>query len=473
MIREVSRTTRFAGAVLVLLGAMCARPAAGQGTIADELRTKIDAAVTDVLTKTGAPSASIALVAEGRIVYTHAYGLANLESKTPATPGMRYSIGSVSKQFTSSAILLLAEEGKLSLDDRVARWLPDLTRAGEVTIRQILSMTSGYQDYWPQDYVMPPMLKPVTAQAILDEWARKPLDFEPGSRWQYSNTNYVIAGLIVEKASGIPLLEFLSKRIFGPLAMKTVSDIDSAPLGSNDPARYLRFALGPPRLAPKEGKGWLFAAGELAMTADDLARWDVSMIDRTVLHPASYREMQTDMRLTNGAGTRYGLGVQVQMTGGRRLIAHGGEVSGFTAENQVYPDDRAAVVVLVNLDASNASGQIATRLSGLLFESMHTAGSAMLERARSVFTGLQRGQIDRSLFTVNANAYFDDAALKDFAASLGPLGAPVEFAEQSRSLRGGMTFVSYRIRGSQATVVATTFVTPDGKLEQFQVAPQE
>ena len=179
------------------------------------------------------------------------------------------------------------------------------------------------------------------------------------------------------------------------------------------------------------------------------------------------------MRLTNGAGTRYGLGVQVQMTGGRRLIAHGGEVSGFTAQNQVYPDDRAAVVVLVNLDASNASGQIATRLSGLLFESMHTAGSAMLERARSVFTGLQKGQIDRSLFTVNANAYFDDAALKDFAASLGPLGAPVEFAEQSRSLRGGMTFVSYRIRGSQATVVATTFVTPDGKLEQFQVAPQE
>src|SRR6187200_2158362 len=120
MIRENSRATRFASAVLVLLGAMCARPAAGQGAIADELRTKIDAAVTDVLTRTGAPSASIALVAEGRIVYTHAYGLANLESKTPATPGMRYSIGSVSKQFTSSAILLLAEEGKLSLDDRVA-----------------------------------------------------------------------------------------------------------------------------------------------------------------------------------------------------------------------------------------------------------------------------------------------------------------------------------------------------------------
>ena len=207
----------------------------------------------------------------------------------------------------------------------------------EVTVRQILSMTSGYQDYWPQDYVMPPMMKPVDAQAILDEWARKPLDFEPGTRWQYSNTNYVIAGLIVEKASGIPLLDFLAKRVFGPLGMTSVTDTDSAPLGPNDPERYLRYALGSPRPAPKEGKGWLFAAGELAMTAEDLARWDISMIEQAVLRPASYREMQTEVRLVNGVGTRYGLGVSVTSTNGRRAIAHGGEVSGFTAQNQVYP----------------------------------------------------------------------------------------------------------------------------------------
>jgi hypothetical protein len=209
------------------------------------------------------------------------------------------------------------------------------------------------------------------------------------------------------------------------------------------------------------------------MTAEDLARWDVSMIDQAVLRPASYREMQTDVRLANGAGTRYGLGVEVSMMNGRRAISHSGEVSGFTAQNQVYVDDRAAVVVLVNLDASNASGKIATRVSALLFDSMHTDGPRMLERARAVFLALQQGKIDRSLFAASANAYFDDTALKDFADSLGPLGAPVEFAEQSRRLRGGMTFVAYRIRCAQKTVVATTFVTPEGKLEQFQVEPQE
>jgi len=247
------------------------RAAPAQDALPADAMARIDAAATSVLNGTGAPSASIAIVKDGRIVYTHAYGLARLEPKTPATPAMRYSIGSVSKQFTASALLLLAQEHKLSLDDPVGRWLPELTRAREVTVRHLLSMTSGYQDYWPQDYVMPPMLQPTTAADILQTWARKPLDFDPGTRWQYSNTNYVIAGLIVERITGAPLLEFLKARIFTPLGMKTVSDIDSAPLGPAEPERYRRFALGPPRPAPKEGKGWLFAAGELAMTAEDLA----------------------------------------------------------------------------------------------------------------------------------------------------------------------------------------------------------
>ncbi len=193
---------------------------------------------------------------------------------------MRYGIGSISKQFTAAALLLLAEEGRVSLDDRVVRWLPALTRARDVTVREILSMTSGYQDFWPQDYVMPPMRKPVTPEAILDGWAKKPLDFEPGTKWQYSNTNYVAAGVIFEKAAGRPLLAFLRERVFGPLGMSSVTDADAVPLGPGDPEGYVRYALGPARPAPKEGPGWMFAAGELAMTATDLATWDVSLLQR-------------------------------------------------------------------------------------------------------------------------------------------------------------------------------------------------
>jgi CubicO group peptidase (beta-lactamase class C family) len=433
----------------------------------------IDKAVGELLTKSGAPSASIAIVKDGKITYEHAYGMAKIDPSTPATSQMRYSIGSISKQFTASAILMLAEEGKLSLDDKVARWLPDLTRASDVTVRQLLSMTSGYQDFWPQDYVMPMMMEPATAQQIMNGWARKPLDFDPGTKWQYSNTNYVIAGVIVEKASGMPLLDLLQKRVFTPLRMTSVFNTDEAPLSSSDPARYLRYALGPLRPAPKEGRGWMFAAGELAMTAHDLALWDISMIDQSVLQPVSYRRLETEVQLANGVGTRYGLGLGVANVDGRRQISHGGEVSGFTARNEVYPDDRAAIVVLTNLDATNASEQIAGKIRSLLFATTDAGTQKALDQMRKIFETLQRGQIDQSQFTSNANAYFTDQALQDFASSLGPLGTPKEFTQQAQSLRGGMTLRRYRIRFEQKTLSLTTFIMPDGKLEQYQIAAVE
>ena len=167
-------------------------------TIDAAQRAQIDRIANQVLEQRGVPSASVAVVEKGKLVYTHAYGLAHIDPDMAATPEMRYSIGSISKQFTAAAMLLLQEQGKLSLDDAVGKYVPGLTRGDEVTIREILSHTSGYQDYWPEDYLMTPMMKPETAQQILDTWAKKPLDFEPGTQWQYSNTNYVIAGLIVE-----------------------------------------------------------------------------------------------------------------------------------------------------------------------------------------------------------------------------------------------------------------------------------
>ena len=206
------------------------------------------------------------------------------------------------------------------------------------------------------------------------------------------------------------------------------------------------------------------------MTAHDLALWDISMIDQTILKPASYRAMQTEVQLASGVGTRYGLGVNVSSSEGRRVISHGGEVSGFTANNTVFPDDRAAIVVLTNIDANPASGQIASRISNLLFAV--TDAGPTTEIARRVFEGLQKGQIDRSLFTANANAYFTDLALKDFASGLGPLGKPQEFTQASQSLRGGMTLRRYRIRFASKTLTATTFWMPDGKIEQFQIASE-
>jgi D-alanyl-D-alanine carboxypeptidase len=438
-----------------------------------EQRAAIDKAAEEALKSTGVPSASIAVVKDGKLAYVKAYGKAKLEPATPATPEMRYSIGSNSKQFTATAILMLAEQGKLSLDDKVGRFLPNLTRANEVTIRQLLNMTSGYQDYWPQDYVMPTMLKPVTAQQILEGWARKPLDFDPGTKWQYSNTNYVIAGQIVEKITGQDIFTFLQQHVFTPLGMNTVANIDRAALPASDPIGYRRFALGPLRPAPKEGPGWLDSAGELAMTASDLARWDIAMIEQKMLKPASYKQQQTATLLANGTAYPYGLGVFVRMNNGHRDVSHGGEVSGFTSGNDVYPEDRAAVVVLTNQDAAEAYGLIRDAVTTLLFADTDPRTRAATERARQIFLGLEQGKIDRTQFTDNANFYFSEEALGDFASGLKSCGKPTEFTSIGKSERGGMIARSWRVGCAGKKLRAWTFEMPDGKLEQYQVAPME
>ncbi len=447
--------------------------ATGAGPIRaqEAFAARVDSAARAVLARTGVPSASVAVVRDGELAYAHAYGEARLDPRESATPDMRYSIGSISKQFAAAAILMLQEDGKLSLDDPVARFVPGLTDADRVTIRELLSHTSGYQDYWPQDYVPPAMLQPTTPQEIMDEWAKKPLDFDPGTKWQYSNTNYVIVGAIVQKASGMPFFAFIRGHILEPLQMHSVLDVDTTRLTRSDPTGYLRYALGPLRPAPKEGRGWLFAMGELAMTATDLAKWDVSMIDESLMTPASYEAMEREVLLSNGVASGYGLGVDVGMQAGHRLISHTGEVSGFTSANLVFPDDHAAVVVLTNQDASSAASGIGRAVASMLFATQDSATDTRTDQARRILEGLQRGTIDRSLFTADANAYFSDQAIGDFASSLGPLGAPISFVQTGEAKRGGMLLRVFRVTFPRRTLRVWTFQTTDGKLEQYQVAP--
>jgi len=217
----------------------------------------------------------------------------------------------------------------------------------------------------------------------------------------------------------------------------------------------------------------MYAAGELAMTASDLAKWDMSLIRQSLLKPESYRALETEVRLKNGAGTGYALGLDVAMQGGRFMVEHSGEVSGFTAENMVFPEDSAAVVVLTNQDAAPASGAIGQQISQLLFATEDALAASRTTKARSIFEGLQGGTVDRSLFTSNANAYFTETALKDFAVTLQPLGTPTEFTQTRQSLRGGMTLRSYRVVFPKKTLRVWTFAMPDGKLEQYMVAPME
>ncbi len=469
---QAAKISSYLGILFLTMATVA--PAQSVNALDPSMLARIDRIAAQVLEQTGVPSASVAVVQRGKLVYTQAYGSARLASGTApavaATPEMRYSIGSISKQFTAAAILLLQEDGRLSLDDAVGKYVPDLTRGNEVTIRQILSHTSGYQDYWPEDYVMTTMLPNVTAQQILDGWVKKPLDFEPGTQWQYSNTNYVIAGRIVETVTGQPLMELLTRRIFRPLGMNSVWNSDETKLTQSDAAAYYRHALGPLRPAPKEGCGWMFAAGELAMTAHDLALWDESLIAQSILKSESYKQMFTEVKLKDGKGTQYGLGVDVIDRDGHRAIEHSGEVSGFVADNIVLVDDGVAVAVLTNQDAVGAASIIVHLAAPVVAGYPPTDAE---KQAIAIFHDLQQGRIDRSLLAPNLSDYFTAEALADFRESLAPLGEPLIFRQSKTELRGGMTFRAFQIVYPGKHLRLTTYTYPDGKLEQYLIAPTE
>jgi CubicO group peptidase (beta-lactamase class C family) len=424
--------------------------------------------INQELEKSGAPSVSVAIVTDGKLTLAQGFGKADIAAGRLSDPSTRYAVGSISKQFTAAIILLLQEQGKLSLDDRVAKYFPDLTRANDVTIRQLLSHTAGYEDFAPQDYTIPEWLQPTTPQATLDRWAKKPLNFEPGTRWQYSNTNYVLAGAIAEKASGQTLIQMLKQRIFDPLQMTSAGDC--LPIQPGDAIAYTRFALGPPRPSQREANGWYFAAGELCMTPSDLAKWDIAFLQKKILSSKSYDEFTREVKLANGDHTHYALGLQLGELNNMPVLRHGGEVSGFISSNAIFPTRNGAVVVLSNQDGMNLVAPLSDTIARMTFlPTKAETGDPEIERVQAIVESLQKGKIDRPQFTDNAIFYFTDTALNDIRNSLAPLGKLKSVTLGSQSLRGGMKFRSYRAVFEKRTMAVSTYTTTDGRFEQFMI----
>ena len=452
-------------AVVVLAGAARAQ------TFTPEMQVKVQAAAQQVFAATGVPSASVGVVYGGKIVYTHAFGDARLKPEEKATAAMAYPVGSISKQFTAACILLLAQDRKLTLDDPVSKWFPELTRARDVTVRELLSHTSGYEDYAPQDYTIPAWMQPTDPARLVREWAGKPLDFEPGTEWQYSNTNFVLAALIVEKASGMGYFDFLRARVLRPVGIADVALNLDTERNQLQVEGYERRALAPLRPAVLEAPGWYFGDASLAMPVGALLTWDLSIMNKSLLSPASYAAMETPTKLKNGKPTDYSLGLQVLTQGGRLVLEHSGEVGGFVAENLVLPNDGIAIAVLTNQEASSAAGLIAKAVGKVLLADKPKAVTVLhKDPLQGILAGLQAGRIDRALFTPDANFYFSQDTLDDFSSSLQPLGTITGVTQKSEELRGGMTYRDYDVRFSGGKgVKVSTYTMPDGKLEQLLV----
>ncbi len=464
----------FLGAALFLSASLtCFAQLSSQST---ELPAETAQQVADITTKalhdTGVPSASVAIVKNQRVVYTRAFGLANVSPAKPATPDMAYPIGSISKQFTANAILLLQQRGKLSIDDPVAKYFPNFTRANEVTLHNLMSMTSGYEDFAPQDYIIPEWRHDTDPLDNATRWATKPLDFTPGTEWQYSNTNYVILGLIVQRVTGQPLMQFIRENVLDPLHLEGVFNTytERAKLQVTG---YVSHALAPVRVQPLEGNGWYFGDGDLAMPASTLADWDIGIMQQKLLSPASYKQFETPFILVNGEDTHYGLGTFIYDRNGHRELEHSGEVGGYVSENIVFPDDGIAIVVLTNEVASSAASVIANGIARELLPALRPAAATadtFEPKLKTILTALQQGTIDRSFFTSDANDYFDPDTLADFKSTLAPLGTITNITRANTHQRGGMTGSVYRVTWSSGTTITiSTYVQTNGKIEQFLI----
>src|ERR1051326_4077230 len=253
---------------------------------------RIDLYLAAQVREKGRVGLSVAIVTNGQIALIKGYGSRSLREQQPVEVDTKFAIGSVTKQFTCACVLLLAQEGKLSVNDKVSKYFPKLTRARDITLLDLMSHTSGYPDYYPLDFVDTRMQKGIAADDLIQQYAGGRLDFAPGSEWSYSNTGFIILGRVVEKVSGRPFAEFLESRILKPLGLEHTT-YGAKPTDKSLATGYTSFALSAAEPAMPEADGWVGAAGALNSTPSDLAKWDLGLMEGMVLKPKFFNIMKT------------------------------------------------------------------------------------------------------------------------------------------------------------------------------------
>ena len=316
--------------------------------LAQDPSDAVDSYIRAEMSKRQIAGLALLVVRDGKIVKQQGYGFANVELQAPVKPETLFQSGSMGKQFTATAIMMLVEEGKLGLDDPLAKYFPDAPASWkQVKVRHLLSHTGGFGDY-PKNF---DFRKDYTENELLKIVEGIPLAFEPGTKWSYSNLGYLTLGVLIHKVTGQFYGDFLQERIFKPLGMSTTRIINEADIIPNRSSGY--------ELVKKQLKNQEWVSPTLNTTADgslyfsvvDLAKWDASLNERKLLKPSSYELMWTPVKLSDGKPNKdgYGFGWFIHEDHGHHVIEHAGAWQGFTTNISRYVDDRMTVVVLTNL----------------------------------------------------------------------------------------------------------------------------
>jgi len=343
---------------------------------------KVDDYVKAEMTRQKIPGLSIAVVNNGEIKKAKGYGLANVELNVPATTDTIFQSGSVGKQFTATLAMMLVEEGRMSLDDHISKYIPNAPATWkDITLRHLLTHTSGISN---RIYNQINMRQDYSEDELVEKIAALPLDFQPGEKWNYSNSGYVMLGILIHKATSRFYGDLLRERIFAPLGMSTAHIINEADIVPNRAAGY--------RLVKGELKNqeWVSPAlnttadGSLYLTVQDMAKWDAALYTDKLLRRSSLDMMWTPVKLNDGKTQQYGFGWGFGNARGHRIIEHGGAWQGFTTYIARYVDDKLTIIVLTNLAGANP-GKIAHGIAGLYNAELAPAEPAAVQIDPKIF----------------------------------------------------------------------------------------
>ena len=440
--------------------------------------TKIDQYIKAEMQRQQIPGLSLAVVRNGKIALVKRYGFSNVEHQVPVKPETVFQSGSIAKQFTATAVMLLVEEGKLSLDDKINKYFADAPETWKnITVRHLLTHTSGMGDY-PPDM---DLRRDLTEDEYLALIKSVPLAYQPGTKWDYSNLDYVTLGILIRKVTGNFYGDFLAERVFKPLGMTTARVISEADIVPNRAAGY--------RLVKGELKNqeWVSpstnttADGSLYFTVSDLAKWDAALYTDKPLKQSSLAQMWTPVKLDDGRRKAYGFGWHTDEIHHRRIVYHGGAWQGFKSFIVRFPDDQLTIIFFANLWETREF-KLARGLTAIFYpEFALTTVQPLADREPQVTASVRRlllqfarGTADPTLFPPEARAkLFPDQAIQ-IGASLNSLSLPVAIIYTNelieRREETGLRIYRYVMTDLGTTLFCTVKLAKDDKIASLQLS---
>ncbi len=457
----------FSTALVIAVAASLPRPAPAEVglTLAPSVAGQIDRLGKNEVHSGRTPGIAIGVVEDGRLVYARGFGFANVARHFPMAPETEFYVGTMTMQFTASAVLMLSQAGKLSLDDKVSKYVPDFKAARDVTITQLLTQTSGLPD--PRR-LHGPAFDQTHALKFADLFEaidKMNVTVTPGAAYADNPLNYLLAGLIVERAAGVPLSDYLEQHVFIPLIMDHTFLAGDSGISSNHAVGYTWTHRGFTPASPWDPT-WMGGYAGLVSTIEDLAKWDIEMpillrVDalRTMTAPSAQK-----------GPTHYGMGWVVDRRGGKEFVWSNGETSGYRSMNALLPASHVAVIVLSNADSAHGGGitipeEIGARILDILVPpTTARLDNAIVARAKECLQRLASGHLDRSELTPSFDKYLsDDLIARENLAALGTLQTMVPISSSTEA--NGDTLYEFLVRYPRGQYHYQFELAPDGKID--------